>query len=374
MQGTRRLTGNRLLDKSKVSAPDPASCPYHRSWSAYKPTPLHDAPIAAARLGVASVHVKDESERLGLPSFKILGASWATHKALCSFLDLDVEQAPTVMSLKEHLSGHYLTLVAATDGNHGRAVARMARTLGLAAHILVPQDMVEARISALRGEGADVTVVPGGYDDAIAASAVQADTTHVVISDTSWPGYHEIPRWVVDGYSTLSGEIHEQLGAQRLPAPTWVAAQIGVGAFAASIARGFKDGDSRLLGVEPVRADCVITSIEAGRETAVPGPQSSIMAGLNCGVPSPVAWPDVSHGIDVFAAVEDVAAEEAMRLLASDGIISGESGAAGLAGILDFAEELGLDSDDHVLVVSTEGATDPVAYERIVGAKGSAPD
>jgi diaminopropionate ammonia-lyase len=340
---------------------------FHRLIAGYAPTPLREAPQTAAALGVRSVLVKDESHRLGMPSFKILGASWATYRILCERLGRAPEPIMTLTQLAGLLAPYRpLELVAATDGNHGRAVARMAVHLGLTSHILVPSNIALARIAALESEGAHVSVIDGGYDDAVSASAALADDRHLVVSDTSWPGYWEVPGWVIDGYATIPLEIDEQLADAQLPSPSLVAVQIGVGAFAAAMARYFQ-GDTRMVGVEPTVADCVLASVRAGALTTIPGPQDSIMAGLNCGAPSPVAWPTVSAGIDLFAAVDDDDAESAMRLLAADGIVAGESGAAGLAGLLAFRDELELTSQDVVLVVATEGATDPSAYDRIVG-------
>ncbi len=371
--GMPRLLANPRPNRAAVRPSDPRPTLFHQSLRGYRPTPLREATAAARRLGVASVLVKDESMRLGLPSFKILGASWAVYRVLCRRLGLDPAEASSWDALITRLAEDgELALVAATDGNHGRAVARMARLLGLGAHILVPAGMTDARRDALSAEGARVTVVDGasgGYDDAVAASAELADDRHLVISDTSWPGYTQVPGWVIDGYSTLTSEILTQLEQENRPQPSVVAVQIGVGAFAASIARGFRDTPARIVGVEPASADCVLASVEAGYPVRLSGRQDSIMAGLNCGSPSPVAWPEVSAGIDLFAAVRDRAAEESVRLLAQDGIVSGESGAAGLAGLLAFAGELGLTAHDHLLVVSTEGATDPVGYARIVNAE-----
>jgi diaminopropionate ammonia-lyase len=365
--GSRRLVRNPAFNRVAVRTLDSAAIGYHRSWKAYSPTPLRLAPAAAARLGVSSVSVKDESRRLGMPSFKILGASWAVHRTLCDYLGVEVDELRSVHTLRRRLSGHDLTLVTATDGNHGRAVARMARLLHLKAQILVPSDMVQSRRTALQAEGATVVIVEGGYDTAVAASAQLADASHLVISDTSWPGYDIIPGWVIDGYSTLSHELDTSGRSGGLPTFTVVAVQIGVGALAAAISRAFRGTQSRLVGVEPIAADCVVSSIEAGQIVQVPDDKYSIMAGLNCGAPSPVAWPDISNGIDDFAAIEDEEAEDAMRLLATDGIVAGESGAAGLAGLLAFHDDLALRSDDRVLVISTEGATDPIGYERVVG-------
>lgn len=337
---------------------------FHRGLPGYVPTPLVPAPALAERLGVADVWVKDESTRLGMPAFKILGASWATYRELCRRLDFD-PAATGLDGLRAAVVGSGLTLVAATDGNHGRAVARMAALLGLRAHILVPHDMVRARITGLESEGAHVTVVPGTYDEAVAASALLASATHVVISDTSWAGYVDVPAWVIEGYATIAAEVAEQLAAAGAVAPTVVAAQIGVGAFAAAVVRGFPT--ARIIGVEPVTANCVQASVEAGVPISIHGELSSIMAGLNCGTPSPVAWPDMRDGLEVVVTVTDADTQDAMRALAAAGIESGESGAAGLAGLLAHGPALGLDADDRVLVISTEGATDPEAYARIVG-------
>lgn len=366
--GSRRIVTNPLSGRPPGGdAPDAATVrDFHRSLPGYATTPLREAPGVAASLGVGRVLVKDESARLGMPSFKILGASWATYRAVCARLGLPYAPVTGLGALARRLTnlgGGPLELVAATDGNHGRAVARMARLLGLTAHILVPADMVAARIAAIESEGAAVTVVPGGYDDAIAASARLADERRLVISDTSWPGYMEVPGWVIDGYATIGAEIDEQLTG--LPAPTVAAVQLGVGAFGAAMVRHFH-GRARLVAVEPVSADCVTASVEAGEPVTIPGPQTSVMAGLNCGTPSLIAWPVVSAGFEAFTAVEDADTEHAMRLLAADGIVSGESGAAGLAGLLAFGGDLALTERDAVLLVSTEGATDPDGYRRVV--------
>ena len=351
---------------------------FHRRLPGYAPTPLVEAPRVADALGVRRALVKDEADRLGMPAYKILGASWATYRTL--------EERFGAFRPWEHLADLAaqvrllapLTLVAATDGNHGRAVARMARWLGLGAMILVPRDMVRARIAAIAAEGARVAIVDGSYDDAVAATATLADGRHLVISDTAWAGYERVPAWVIDGYSTIYAEIDEQLAASGERQPSLVAAQMGVGALAASVVRRYRRAGSAtvVLGVEPSGAACVLRSIEAGELVEVPGPHTSIMAGLNCGRPSPIAWPYLSRGIGAFVAIPDARAEEAMRLLAADGVVSGESGAAGLGGMLEVLAgpgaaahraALGVDEASSVLLLSTEGATDPEAYARIVG-------
>jgi diaminopropionate ammonia-lyase len=368
---TPRLTHNAHADRASVSKAGIADPAFHASLPDFAATPLRSAPKAAQRLGVRSVLVKDESQRLGMPSFKILGASWATYRAVMSHLGRAVGDKPTLDGLRAAVAaqGSFLTLVAATDGNHGRAVARMAKLLGLGAIILVPAGTVDSRIDAITGEGAEVRIVDGGYDEAIAASAALSGDKHVVISDTSWEGYTDTPGWVIDGYSTMLKEITDEIEARHVPEPTVVAAQMGVGAFAAAVTRQFAARPARLLiGVEPTKADCIITSAEAGRITTIPEPQDSIMAGLNCGTPSIVAWDDVLRGYDVFVTITDDHARDAMRLLHEDGIEAGESGAAGLAGLLAHAEGLGLGPQDDIIVVVTEGITDPVAYRDIIGA------
>lgn len=358
---------------------------FHRRLPGYAATPLVEAPGLADSLGVGSVWVKDESWRLGLPAFKILGASWAVYRAL-ERLSGGIGGWEDIEELRERLS-HLLplTLAAATDGNHGRAVARMAGLLGLGARIFVPDDMAPARIAAIESEGAEVVVVRGTYDEAVARSAEEAGPRCLVISDTSWPGYEDVPRWVVDGYSTILWEVSDELARLGEEGPTLVVAQIGVGAFAAAVARHFRSpGVSprpKLLGVEPARAACALLSAEAGGPVLVPGPHDSIMAGLNCGSPSIVAWPAVSKGVDVFAAIEDGWSRTAMRMLAGEGVVAGETGAAGLAGLLAVAREgdaaarreLGLSTETRVLVFNCEGATDPGAYRRIVPGDGGAP-
>jgi diaminopropionate ammonia-lyase len=275
-----------------------------------------------------------------------------------------------------------LTLVAATDGNHGRAVAHFARLLGLSASILVPAGTAEARVDAIASEGAQVTVVDGTYEDAVRMAADLADAQHLVISDTSWPGYEEVPRWVIEGYSTIFHEIDAELERRGDAGPDLIVVQMGVGALAAAVVQHYRrlgvEPEPLIVGVEPLVAACVLKSLRAGHMIEVPGPHNSIMAGLNCGLPSHIAWPLVSTGIDLAVAVEDERAREAMRLLALEGLVAGETGAAGVAGLLELlcgpqAEQqrslLGITSATRVLTICTEGATDPDAYQAIISAE-----
>ena len=351
---------------------------FHRRLPDYEPTPLTDAPTLAETLGVGRVWVKDESSRLGLPAFKILGASWAVYRALEEHSESGIGPWDDLEGLRERVEPlGPLTLAAATDGNHGRAVARLARLLGFEARIFVPADMVPARIAAIESEDATVTVVDGSYDAAVARSAEEAGGRCLVISDASWPGYEEVPRWVIEGYSTILWEVEDELARRGEDAPDLVAAQIGVGAFAAAVVSHFRAGEAspRILGVEPTGAACMLASVEAGRVVHLPALQPSIMAGLNCGTPSLVAWPIVSRGVDVFVSIQDEWARRAMRSLAEADLVSGETGSAGLAGLLalmagedrEHARRLlSIGEDATVLLFNCEGATDPDAYARIL--------
>jgi diaminopropionate ammonia-lyase len=250
----------------------------------------------------------------------------------------------------------------------------VARLLGLGAKIFVPEDLARARREAIAGEGAEVVVVGGTYDDAVRRSAEERG---LLISDTSWPGYERIPSWVIEGYSTMLWKIEDQLGRRGEGGPDLVVVQVGVGAFAAAVARHFGGASARpkLVGVEPAGAACLFESVASGRIVSVPGPHDSIMAGLNCGRPSLVAWPTLSNSIDLLVRMDDEPTREAMRLAARSGVVSGESGASGLGGLLGLLraegeeaarQALGVSGETRVLVFNSEGATDPDAYEEVM--------
>ena len=363
-------TSPRVIPKSREGAPPLA---FHRRLPEYEPTPVVAMTDLARQMNVGRISAKIESTRLGLPAFKILGASWAIYRELCRRLPGLEERRESLEDLRRQIAPlGELTFVAATDGNHGRAVAHMARQLDQRAHILVPVGMAPARIEAIEGEGATVEIVDGTYDDAIVASAALMDESHLVISDTAWEGYQEVPRDVISGYSTIFAEVAEQLG----DAPTQLFVQMGVGALGAAAILASRPWQSKVISVEPEDAACVLASIRQKKLTEVPGPHRSIMAGLNCGTPSPIAWPLLQTGIDLALAIPDDAARIAMRMLADAGVVAGETGAAGLAGLMSMAgspnwpevrKRLRLDATSHVLVIITEGATDPMAWESITG-------
>ena len=344
---------------------------FHRSLPGYAVTPLHDLRSQAGDLGLAHVLVKDESRRFGLKAFKALGASWAIHR---------------VIEERRAAGRQPVTTVAtATDGNHGRAVAWGARRLGLDAVVFIPAHAARARIEAIAREGARVVEVAGGYDDAVRRCAAEsAERGWQVIADTGYEGYLEIPRLVAEGYATLFLEIDAQIEERLLPQPDVVLVQAGVGALAAAAVAHYRKRRTppALVVVEPAAADGLLESIldAEGQPRPARGDQRSIMAGLNCGLPSYAAWPSLRRGVDLFLAVEDRHAEEAMRLLLSapEGAIeAGESGAAGLAGLLalrrepplsEAATRLGLGPSTTALVINTEGATDPRGFRRVTGA------
>ncbi|HEY3661795.1 MAG TPA: diaminopropionate ammonia-lyase [Chthoniobacterales bacterium] len=348
----------------------------------YAPTPLLDAPGIARRLGIRQLLVKDESSRLGLPAFKILGASWAVYRTLETRFGQPLEPWDSLADLTAKLAPlRPLTLVTATDGNHGRAVARVAALFGLAARIFVPAGTAQARIDGIASEGAQVEMVDGTYDDAVERAAGEASDRNLVISDTSWPGYEQIPQWVAEGYSTIFWEIEDELDRRGEKMADLFPIQFGVGALAAALVRQRFSRRPKIVSVEPLQAACALASIEAGRIVSLPGPHDSIMAGLNCGRPSLIAWPIVSRGIDAFIAVPDERAREAMRALAAEGIVAGETGAAGLAGLIEmltgnrdqeFRKALSVTKESRAIVLVTEGATDPAAYQKIVGQDASA--
>lgn len=314
---------------------------FHQSLPGYAVTPLVELPSLADELGVGRLLVKDESARIGLPAFKILGASWACRQVL--------DRHPGA------------ELVTATDGNHGRAVARMARHFGTRATIFVPGVMLEATQARIAGEGAQVVRVEGSYDDAVRAAAdfAGAATDRELVQDTAWPGYEEVPGWIIDGYRTLLREIDETLRG----APDLVAVPVGVGSLAQAVATHYRrEGAPHpvLLCVEPDTAACLLSSLHAGRMVSV-DTADTVMAGMNCGTVSSLAWPVLSAGVDAAVTVTDAQALQAADDLAALGVSAGPCGAAQLAGLRAILSEpgareaLGVRGDETVVLISTEG-------------------
>ncbi|WP_447035260.1 diaminopropionate ammonia-lyase [Streptomyces sp. DSM 118878] len=336
---------------------------FHTALPEYAPTTLHELPSLATEFGVARVFVKDESTRLGLPAFKALGASWAIHRVLERH-----ERNGAADS-----GAPPLRLVTATDGNHGRAVARVARQLGRRTHVFVPDGVHPAAVAAIKDEGAEVTAVPGSYDAAVLRAAEEARAPDaVLIQDTAWEGYEEIPALIVEGYATLFTEIDAQLAATGVRTPSLVAVPVGVGSLAQAAVTHYRgrpraadrhDTPPALLSVEPEGAAGLLTSLRAGRLSSVPTGVTT-MAGLNCGSPSALAWPPLRDGLDAAVAVTDADSAAAARDLAELGVSSGPCGAAPLAGVraaltgegsAERRADLGLGPSSTVVLLSTEG-------------------
>jgi diaminopropionate ammonia-lyase len=335
---------------------------FQASLPGYRPTPLVELPELASELNVGAVLVKDESDRLGLPAFKILGASWAVNCALSQLIGFDVP-AKSLTELRER-SGD-VTLVTATDGNHGRAVARMAALLGLAARIYVPVGTAEETVEAISSEGAKVVQTDLIYDDVVwaAASSTAGHPDDLLIQDTAWQGYEQIPQWIVEGYGTLFDEITRQLGKRTVHL---VAVPTGVGSLLLAALQHYRDPalEQRpaVLAVEPVTAARVTTSLAAGKRVSLDTSQPTIMAGLNCGSVSTIAWPAIRDGLDAGVAVTDDQARAAMHRVNELGVPAGPCGGASLAGVREALGDsnhraaLAITADSTLLLISTDGA------------------
>jgi len=361
---------------------------YHRTLPGYRPTGLVNLSQLAGRCNIGSILVKDESTRFDLSAFKVLGGSYAVARWLCRRMGIDWDRVDFGTLKKElaHRRIGPLTLATATDGNHGRSVAWMAEQLGLDAVIYMPKGTVPSRVESIRHHGARVEVTELNYDETVRLVwDLARKNGWQVIQDTAWKGYTEIPRWIMQGYTTMSVEAVEQMAAGVMR-PTHVFVQAGVGAFAAAMvghmANAFSDSPPRFIVVEPIQAACMLASARAGdgRSRGVAGDLDTIMAGLACGEPSTLAWDILREWCCCFIGCEDFVAANGMRILANPigedaAVESGESGAVGI-GLLDrlanhpacavLRQELEIDSESTVLVFNTEGATDPDNYRDVL--------
>jgi len=318
---------NRAADPSRVPAVDRSAASFHASLDGYEPTPVHSLSSVALELGIDAVLVKDESNRLGLPAFKILGASWAVERMLTDRPDVH-------------------RLVAASAGNHGRAVARAAALRRLRCRVFLPSRSTAARRDAIASEGAEVVVVDGTYEDAVrAAEEAGREPGAVTIADVGTSGPAE---WVIDGYATLFDEAARQAEHDLVIVP------VGVGSLAAAAARHGAERALRVIGVEPVDAACLTASLEAGRPASVPTP-GTVMAGLDCQEISAAAWRSLQAGIHGTVTVDDAAALVAVAELEEHGLLIGESGAAPLAALRQLAGSL--EPSTRALLIATEGRT-----------------
>jgi diaminopropionate ammonia-lyase len=362
---------------------------FHASFDVYSATPLTSLPGLAKALGVSEVRVKDESYRFGLNAFKVLGGSYALGRYIAQKLGEDIAELPASRILsaevKEKLGE--VTFVTATDGNHGRGVAWTANRLGQKSVVYMPKGSAQERLDNIRAEGADASITELNYDEAVRLANQQAqDKGWVMVQDTAWEGYTDIPLWIMQGYTTMGYEIVQQLEQAGAQKPTHVFLQAGVGSMAGAMA-GFLTayyGEERpfITVVEPNKADCVFRTAEAadGQLHFVTGEMNTIMAGLACGEPCTIGWDVLKNCADAFISCPDYAAADGMRILAApvkgdQPVVSGESGAATVgcvANILmqsslqEMKEKLHLDENSRILFISTEGDTDKDNYRNVV--------
>ena len=360
-----------------------------RQWPGYAPTPLVALPGLAGRLGLGGIWYKDESTRFGLGSFKALGGAYAVFHHLASLIETATGRTPSAADM---IAGRYrtvtenVTVATATDGNHGRSVAWGARLFGCRCMVYLHATVSHGREAAIRSYGAALRRTAGNYDDSVRQCAVDAAAGGwQVISDTSYAGYSDVPRTVMLGYGVMAAELLEQLPSELRPTHLFI--QGGVGGLAAAVAaklwQAYGPERPRIVVVEPENADCLHRSALAGRPTTVHGDLDTLMAGLAAGEVSLLAWKVLQRAANDFMTIPDAAAIAAMRALAAglDGdprIVGGEAGVGGLAGLIAATADarsraaLGLDEHSVVLLVGSEGDTDPQLYRQLVGISGEA--
>ena len=363
---------------------------FHESFPQYTTTPLTRLDRMAAYLGLKEVYVKDESYRFGLNAFKVLGGSFAMARYIADETGRDVSELPYSVLTSDKLREEFgqATFFTATDGNHGRGVAWSANRLGQKAVVHMPKGSTQTRLENIAKEGAQVDIQEMNYDDCVRLAAKEADETErgVIVQDTAWDGYEEIPSWIMQGYGTMAMEAGEQLRDYGCDRPTHVFVQAGVGSLAGAVVGYFTnlypDNPPTFVVVEADVAACLYKGAAAGDgdPRIVDGDMQTIMAGLACGEPNTISWDILKNHVKVFIAAPDWVAASGMRMLAAPikgdaPVTSGESGAApfgALAAIMtmeeyrDLRHEIGLDENSSVLLFSTEGDTDPERYKNIV--------
>lgn len=363
---------------------------FHESFPQYSVTPLAKLDRMADRLGLKEVYVKDESYRFGLNAFKVLGGSFAMARYIAGQLGKDVSELPYNVLTSEELKKEFgqATFFTATDGNHGRGVAWAANKLGQKAVVLMPKGSTQTRLNNILAEGAKATIEEYNYDECVRMAADMAAKTEngIMVQDTAWDGYEEIPAWIMQGYGTMAMEANEQLEAFGCEKPTHVFIQAGVGSLAGAVqgyfANRYPENPPKVIVVEAEAAACLYKGAVKGDGSIqiVDGDMVTIMAGLACGEPNTISWDILKNHVDTFVASPDWVAARGMRMLAApikgdSPVTSGESGAAPfgtLACIMcmdeykELREHLGLDENSRVLLFSTEGDTDPERYESIV--------
>ncbi|KAK5454187.1 hypothetical protein LTS15_006187 [Exophiala xenobiotica] len=333
---------------------------FHKLLPGYRESPLVPLDDVAKELRMKAVFVKDESSRLGLPAFKILGASWGTFRAIADKtgipLDASLEDAAVAARNAN------MTLFAATEGNHGRAVARMGKILHLPTRIIMSRFADKEAVKKVESEGAQVTVISGDYDAAVAKASEESskDPNGLLVQDNAFKGYEQVPAWIVEGYSTLLIEAEQQLATRGLKV-TMIVTPIGVGSLGHAVVAHCKSDRRRIrvLTVEPESAACLHHNLKAGEWVTIET-SATIMNGMNCGTVSPISWPVFAKGVDASVTVSDLECHESVEYLQAHGVNSGPCGAASLAALRKTAaidaNSVGLDSDAVVVLLSTEGA------------------
>lgn len=363
---------------------------FHKSFPQYSVTPLQKLSALASYLGVKGIYCKDESYRFGLNAFKVLGGSYAMGRYIAKELGHDISQLPYNVLSSDKLKEEFgqATFFTATDGNHGRGVAWAAKRLGQKAVVRMPKGTTKTRFDNIAKEGAEVTIEEVNYDDCVRMAAAEAAKTEhgIIVQDTAWAGYEEIPSWIMQGYGTLVLEADKQLKENGVDRPTHVFVQAGVGSLAGAVvgyfAHKYKENPPVMVVCEASAADCLYRSaVQAdGNLVNVTGDLQTIMAGLACGEGNTIGWDILKNHVTVFASCPDWMSAKATRIYANPlendpHIISGESGSVplGLAytalhdeDAKDLKEALKLDENSNILVISTEGDTDPVRYREIV--------
>lgn len=379
------LAGNPIFDQGAytvLSERDFADAATEISqWEGYSPTPLYNLPDLAAEIGVATILYKHEGPRFGLGSFKALGGAYAAQRLLQRELSRIAGSELGLQDVREGACASgaaEITLASATDGNHGRSLAWGCNRFGSQCRIYIHANVSPGRERAMLDLGAEVTRISGDYDESVVSCREDAEANGwFVVSDTSWPGYTETPRDVMAGYGVMIKEVYEQASAP----PTHVFVQGGVGGLAAATAAALRQlwgaESPRVIVVEPILAACLFESARLGRPSAVEIEAETIMAGLSCGEPSPLAWEVIKSEVSDFLTIDDRIIPPAIRRLArpegnDPAIEAGESGVAGLAAMIEAAgsaemrEKLGLDAESRVLLIGSEGVTDPDVFAEIM--------
>lgn len=393
------------LNKEKVSLQDFEArtldevLKFHKTLPDYKQTPLVNLQSLASNLNIKNIYLKDESKRFGLNAFKVLGVSYAMGKLIAKKLNMQISDLSYEKMISDEIKKKLgdVTFITATDGNHGRGVAWVANKLKQKAIILMPKGSSKERFENIKSEGANVTIEELGYDDCVRkADELSKKHGYIMVQDTAWQGYEEIPLWIMQGYCTILNEVFSEISSKNLAKPTHIFLQAGVGSFAGAmegfVAEYFKDKKPTTIICEPKGADCIYRSFvqNDGLPYNIKGELNTIMAGLSCGEPNTLSYKILRDYSNFSVSCDDEISAYGMRVLSSPlgddlRVISGESGAVGLGLLVailknkqkyaNLIKDLQISENSVVLLISTEGDTDTISYENIIwnGAYGLNP-